>query len=234
MKGSREYSQKLRKLYRALKSGYARPQPASYDDPLEALVHGILSEKISESQAQSALKRFSDYFIDMNDLRVSRTEEIVEVLGGDVSTGRDVALTLTRVLKAVFDKYNTVSLRSLKKMGKKPARQAIERLEGVSPFVRDYCTLTSLQGHAIPLTKTMLDYLRGQELVHPEADDRQIEGFLARQISADKAYEFYALLRRESESPRAARKKKTTRKTKVRTRTKAAKKKKTTTRKMKK
>jgi hypothetical protein len=75
--------------------------------------------------------------------------------------------------------------------------------------------LTSLQGHAIPLTETMVDYLRTKELVHPDADEQQIEGFLAKQISAEHAYEFYCLLRRQSESRRASRKRKTTRKTKV-------------------
>jgi endonuclease III len=214
MKGSREYSKKLRKLHRSLKSKYAKPQPVVYEEPLEALVYGIVSEWMSEAATQSAMKRFADYFIDMNDLRVSRVEEIVEMLGGEPAVARDTAATLARVLRAVYDKYSTVSLKTLKKMGKKPAKQVIEKLDGVSPFMADYCTLTSLQGHAIPLTKAMVDYLISQELVHPEADERQIGGFLSRQVSASNAYEFYALLRRESESRRAAGKRKTTRKTK--------------------
>ncbi|MHC4240111.1 MAG: hypothetical protein ACYSUC_10210 [Planctomycetota bacterium] len=238
MKGSREYSKKLRKLYRSLKSKYAKPQPVVYEEPLEALVYGVVSEGMSEAAAQSAMKRFADYFIDMNDLRVSRVEEIVEVLGGETAVAKDISATLAKVLRAVYDKYSMVSLKTLKKMGKKPARQVIEKLEGVSAFTADYCTLTSLQGHAIPLTKRMSDYLRSQELVHPEADDRQIGGFLGRQVSANNAYEFYALLRRESESRRAASKRKTTRKTKpsaaAKTKKKKKKKKKATTRKLKK
>jgi endonuclease III len=232
MKGSREYSKKLRKLHRSLKSKYAKPQPAVYEEPLEALVYGVVSERMSEAATQSAMKRFADYFIDMNDLRVSRVEEIVEVLGSDAAVARDIAATLANVLRAVYDKYSTVSLKTLKKMGKKPARQVIEKLEGVSPFTADYCTLTSLQGHAIPLTKRMSDYLKSQELVHPEADEKQIGGFLGRQVSADSAYGLYALLRRESESRSGARRKKTTRKTKAGAGAKT--KKKTTTRKLKK
>jgi endonuclease III len=237
MKGSREYSKKLRKLHRSLKSKYAKPQPVVYEEPLEALVYGVVSEEMSEAATQSAMKRFADYFIDMNDLRVSRVEEIVEVLGGEAAVARDTAATLASVLRAVYDKYSTVSLKTLKKMGKKPARQVIEKLEGVSPFTADYCTLASLHGHAIPLTERMLDYLKSQELVHPEADERQIAGFLSRQVSASNAYEFYALLRRESESRRAASKRKTTRKTKPSAAAKTKKKKKTkkaTTRKLKK
>ena len=93
-------------------------------------------------------------------------------------------------------------------------------MDGTSPFAVNYCMLTSLQGHAIPLTKKMIEYLRSNQLVHVDADEQQIEGFLARQISAENAYEFYALLRRHSEVRKAGRKKKTARKTKTKAATK--------------
>ena len=102
-----------------------------------------------------------------------------------------------------------MSLEALKKTGKRPARQILEKMDGTSRFIVDYCMLTSLQGHAIPLTKGMIEYLRNKELVYPDADEQQIGGFLAKQISAKKGYEFYSLLRRESEAHKS-RKKKTT------------------------
>ena len=74
--------------------------------------------------------------------------------------------------------------------------------------------LTALQGHAVPLTETMATYLKENEVVDPDADVHDIEGFLTRQVAAKNAYEFYGLLRRESESPKLAKKKPTrTRKT---------------------
>jgi endonuclease III len=215
MKNSKEYSRKVQKLYRSLKRKHPKTPKAVYDEPIEALVYGIVSEKMSERAAQSAIKRFADYFADLNDLRVSRAEEIVEVLGSDPPVTRDIAVALTMALRAVFDKYHTVSLKALKRTGKRPAKQTLEKINGVGPFVVNYCMLTSLQGHAIPLTKKMIDYLRSNELVHAEADEGEIEGFLARQISAENAYEFYALLRRQSESYKVGRKKKTARKKKT-------------------
>ncbi|MHC4658685.1 MAG: hypothetical protein ACYS83_05840 [Planctomycetota bacterium] len=226
MKNSKEYSQKVRRLYRSLKRKYPKTERVAYDDPVDALVYAIVSEKMSRTAAQAAIKRFADYFIDSNDLRVSRAEEIIEVLGADTAVTRDTASALTKALGAVFNKYNTVSLKTLKKSGKKPARQVLEKMSGISGFVVDYCMLTSLRGHAIPLTKKMIDYLRSNELVHPDADEQQIEGFLARQIPAENAYAFYVLLRRQSESRKPGRKKKTARKTKTKAAT--TKKKKTT------
>jgi len=224
MKDSKEYSPKVRKLYRSLKRKYPKVQRVIYDEPVDALVYAIVSENMGETATHSAIKRFIDYFVDWNDLRVSRAEEIVEVLGADTPVTRDIASALTMALGAVFNKYNTVSLKALQRIGKRPARQALEQIEGTSPFVVDFCCLTSLQGHAIPLTKKMTEFLRSNELVHPDADEQQIEGFLAKQISAKSAYEFYALLRCQSESRKADPKKKTTRRTKAKAKTKTGKK----------
>ncbi len=208
MKNSKEYSQKVRKLYRSLKRKCRKVQKVFYDEPVEALVYAIVGEKMSGRATQSAIKRFGDYFIDLNDLRVSRADEIVEVLGADTPVTRDIGLSLSAALRAVFDRYNTVSLKALKKVGKRPAKQTLEKMNGVSRFVVNYCMLTSLQGHAIPLTRKMIDCLRSNEVVHEGADEQEIEGFLARQISSEEAYEFYALLRRQSETRKAGRKKK--------------------------
>jgi len=197
----------VHKLYRSLKRQYPKVKKVIYDEAVDAIIYAIIAEKMSEKATQSAIKRFANYFVDVNDLRVSRTEEIVDILGGDTSVATDIALALTGALGAVFNKYNTVSLKALRRMGKRPAKQTLEKMNGVSHFVVNYCMLTSLQGHAIPLTKKMIDFLRSNRLVHAGADERQIEGFLARAISSESAYEFYALLRRQSES-RTVRKKK--------------------------
>jgi len=215
MKDSREYSKKVRKLYNSLKRIYPKVHKPVYDDPVDALVYAIISAEMSESAAQSVIKRFTNYFVNWNDLRVSRTEEIIEVLGTDTAATRNTALAINTALKAVFDKYDMVSLKALRKMSKRPARGILEKIEGTNRFVVDYCMLTALQSHAIPLTKKMIEYLKAEQLVHPDAEHQEIEGFLARLISAEDAYEFYALLRQESESSKAGAKKKAAVKTDV-------------------
>ena len=62
------------------------------------------------------------------------------------------------------------------------------------------------------------------------ADEKQIGGFLAKQIPAKNGYEFYALLRHESETSAGPKRKKAKKKVKKKAKT-ATKKKKTTTRK---
>ena len=94
MKNSKEYSQKVKKLHRSLRRKYAKPAKILYEEPAEALVYGVISENMSEKQAQSAMKRFSEHFVDLNDLRVSLGDEIAEQLGADMSTGRETASRL--------------------------------------------------------------------------------------------------------------------------------------------
>ncbi len=122
------------------------------------------------------------------------------------------------ILNSIFNDYHKISLESLKKIGKRPAKQALEKIDGINRYMVEYCSLTALGGHAIPLTDRMINYLRNYELVNPDADDPQIGGFLAKQISAKNAYEFYALLRRESKARRGRKKKKTKTKTKTKKR----------------
>jgi len=217
MKNSKDYSKKIQKLHKSLSRKYPKVQQVIHDEPTDAIIYAIICSRLDEKTTESAIKRFSDYFIDLNDLRVSRIEEIVEMLGEDTIVTRAVASTITTVLRAIFNLYHKVSLEALKKTGKRPARQILEKLEGSSRFVVDYCMLTSLQGHAVPLTDCMIEYLKSKELVYPDADEQQIGGFLAKQISAKKGYEFYALLRHESEAHSSKKKKKTKTATKKKT-----------------
>ncbi len=235
MKNSKDYSKKIQKLYRSLSRKSPKVQKVSYEKVIDAIIYAVISTEMSEKKTDSFIRKFADYFVDWNDLRVSRAEEIVEVLGKDTPVTMDIALTITSILNGIFNEYHKISLESLKKIGKRPAKQALEKIEGISRFVVEYCLLTSLGGHAIPLTDKMMQYLRNNELVNPDADDNQIGGFLAKQISAKNGYEFFALLRRESESTKVKKetKAKTTDKKKSKTKnsSKTKTKKKTTRRK---
>jgi len=206
MKDSKEYSKKVQTLYRSLKRKYPKFKKVSYDNPEDAVVYGIVGEYLSSSATQLAIKSFGKQFCDWNDLRVARPEEIVEALGSDSEVNREVASTLIRALRSIFLKYNTVSLGVLGKLSKRPARQVLEKLDSVNRFVVDYVCLTALHSHAIPLTAGMIEYLKANEFVYPEADQDQIAGFLCKQISAKNGYEFYCLLRKVSESSKPKKK----------------------------
>ncbi len=207
MKDSRKYATKLGKHLKSLKKGYGAVKVPSYVDPIDAVIFAVLSEHIEASAARTAIKKFKKHFVDHNDLRVSRTEEVLDVLGGTGPQLRSIAHTMSAVLRAVYDKFNSVSLMSLTEIGKRQARKDMEKLKGITPFVVSYCFLTALNGHAIPVTKKMTEYLRDLELIHPKATTHDVEGFLERQISVNNAYECYTLIREASEKFKKTKKK---------------------------
>jgi endonuclease III len=207
MKNSKEYAQRLQKLYRGLKRAQSQIERTLYEDPVDAVIYGIVSEYRSESAAQRAMKKFRDAFVDWNDVRVARIDEIAQVFQDGGDTSRATAAALTTALRTIFDEHHALTLASLKKQGKRPAKQVLDELRGISPFVVNYCMLTALDGHAIPLTPNMTAYLKQNRVVDPDADDEDIQGFLTRHIAAKDAYEFYGLLRQETDAAKPAKKK---------------------------
>jgi len=226
MKDSKIYAQKIAKLYKSLKKG-PKIKTKNFDDPVDAIVFAIVCENLKNDSAGSIYRKMQAHFVDQNDLRVSREEEIMDVFGGISEETAKTARLLKKTLGAILEKYESVGLTKLKEMGKRQAKAELQDLKCLSPFVVNYCFLTSLAGHAIPLTEQMIDFLKNEELVHPESTDEQIEGFLERQISAANAYEFYTLLKQESKKARkkkAKTSKNTNKKTAVKTKKTAKKK----------
>lgn len=215
MKNSKEYSKEIQKLYRGLKKKGPKIKPVSYDEVLDAFVYALISESITQSQAKAAFDKFDNHFVDVNDMRVCRPEEIMEMIGDDSAETKQIAVHASTCLRTVFDTYNVLGFEDMAKMGKRQARQVLEKITEGDSFVVDYCMLTALGGHAIPLTARMIEYLKDNEMVHADSERDDIEGFLTRQISAKNAYEFYALLRKESEkqAPKKAKKKTAAKKT---------------------
>jgi hypothetical protein len=207
MTDSKKYADKLLKEFRSLKREHGKVTKPKYEFSTDALIYAIVSENMTDGGAVTAIKKLSRHFVDWNDLRVSRIEEIVDVLGKDSPENRLVAETLTQSLNTIFNKYDVVNLDALQEAGKRQAKALLEKLLPSSRFVINYTVLTTLDGHAVPLTPKMLEYFKSNELVQPDATFEEIEGFLERQISAAQAYEFYAVFRQHCESAKAGDKK---------------------------
>lgn len=199
MKNSKEYGVKIDKFIRAAKAG-PKTKPMEFDDPIEALLFGLIAEHTTEKQAKKAFKSIQSYFVDYNDLRVCRPEEIQDLLEDPSEKGEQIATNLTRTLSKIFDKYDMLSLKILGENGKRQAHKDLEELEVATRFAIDFCFLTAFEGHAIPLTEAMITFLRNQEMVDMEATYQEIENFLLRHIPASSGWDFYEILRSASEN----------------------------------
>ncbi|MHC4857096.1 MAG: hypothetical protein ACYTBY_04695 [Planctomycetota bacterium] len=204
MKNSKKYSPKVTKLFNVLKKKSTKQPMPQYKDSIEAVVYALVSESMPQESSGRLYRRLMKHFVDFNDLRVSRREEILDVFRDSSAEFEKSASAITQTLNSIFEKTNHVSLDGLTQEGKRHAHKELSEMEGITPFAVSYCFLTAMGGHAIPLNAKMLDYLRANELVHPNATDMEIAGFLERQIAAADAYDFYLFLRHEAEHAQPA------------------------------
>lgn len=220
MKDSGRYSKELKKLVTRLKRTFTVEEEGAGDDLTTELVLACLSQNTTEAKARTALHRLRGSFVDMNELRVSRSAEIAEVLGKSFPEPRTTARQIAKLLHGVYEQLDTLSLESLREMGKREAKAWLEALEGSDAYVVARLMLRGLGAHAVPVHEAMLAMLREEQVVDPEADAATVQGFLERQISAQHVLRDYQLLRKHTDSPapkpaatkKAARKKTTTKK----------------------
>ena len=79
MKNSKKYSPKVTKLFNSLKRKSTKQPMPQYKDSIEAVVYALVSESMPEESSGRLYRRMMKHFVDFNDLRVSRREEILDV-----------------------------------------------------------------------------------------------------------------------------------------------------------
>lgn len=206
MKNTTQYSQKIKKLFNALKKSAEKPKKPASSDLIEAIIFAALCQNRPESSAKAALKKIQSHFVDYNDLRVARREEIVEVIGSDITDAPKTAEAITSLLNAIFQKYDCLAPEDFAGAGKKNAREILEKFNGMTAFICNYVMLVVLNAHAVPLTDKMIEYLKANDLIDPQWDSPQTISFIEKQTSASDTYAFYAVIRHDSElaNPKAA------------------------------
>jgi len=199
MKDSAEHSVRLRRLCNRLRRSGGKVTVPAPNDPITELVLACLSAHTTESKARTALNSIRSHFVDFNELRVARADEIVELVGKGFPQAKAVGKQILQLLNSVFEKENCLDLSRLASGGKREAKQFLEQLEGSDAYVVARVMLRSLEAHAFPVHEQMLNMLRGEEVVEPDVDAADVQGFLERHISVMDVQKTYTMLRRHAD-----------------------------------
>ncbi|MBN1765679.1 MAG: hypothetical protein JW860_10510 [Sedimentisphaerales bacterium] len=234
MKNSSEYAVKLKKLCSRLKRDGSASVKMEPVDPLTGIILACLSEVTTENKSRSTLSKLRHEFVDYNELRVARVEEITELLGKSFPQAKDVSRRIVQVLINIFNKCDSLELDFLCDGNKRQAKSFLEGIEDMSSYMLARVMLQSIGAHAFPVNQQMMNMLLKEEVVDPEATVAEVQGFLERQISASQIHKLYPLLRKHADGPKTkwlgsqqddskksspkAKKKTTKRKTKPKTR----------------
>ena len=183
----------LTKLHKVLKKHYEPVEPPSGRTLLENLLFACCLENAPFDAAEAAFQAVSSAYFDWNEVRVSTVKELAEVMKA-LPNPEAGANNLRRALQAVFEANYSFDLEPMKKLNLGAAVQKLTSYDGVSPFVVNYVTQTSLGGHAVPLDTGAMGCLAVFALVAEGEKPREGCAGMERAIPKNKGIEFGSLL----------------------------------------
>jgi hypothetical protein len=163
------------------------PPPPDERTAIEELVYSFLLWESSVQRADNAFKRCQSSFVDLNDLRVSRSNEVQAVLGKTYPLLEERVERLQASLHEIYIREYEVSLAQLDELSKRDARRYLESLEGMVPFVAARVMLFKLGAHAVPIERRLLEKLIEEGVLEADTDIAKAQGALERHIKADDA-----------------------------------------------
>ena len=198
------FTDKVRRLERmrlALRRRYGEPPRLAVTHPVEHALRAILAEETTAAEADKALARIREHFVDLNDLRVSRPREIREVLGQDFPRSTQKARIIPRLLDQIFKQHNSMVWDFVEAMGKVETRAYFEKLEEVRPFVAAVIARDCAGAHAFPVDGDVARVLSRIGVVDSaDLSEREMQAFLERAIKANRVYELHWLIKRLGEA----------------------------------
>lgn len=207
---------KFAALLKRLDDAYSPEEPAPRDPTLQ-LVVSFLQWEATRKHAEQAVERLMAEMVDVNDLRVSFEQEILELLGDDYPEAEPRVARMREALNEVYLREHTTEMRSIAEKGKKEQRAYLDSLPGMAPYVAAQVTLLSFGGHAMPVDQKLIERLAEEQIIDPEVTDPQyVENVLLRLVRAEEALHTHLLLQAwadERFTRRRAASKRTTKKT---------------------
>jgi endonuclease III len=191
---------RLEKLRLLLRRRYGEPTRLTVTHPIEHALLAILAEEATGAQAQAALERLHEVFVDLNDLRVSRPREIRETLGHNFPRSANKARIIPRILDQVFKHHNSMVWDFLETLSKTEVRGFFEKLEDVRPFVAATLARDCSGAHTFPVDSDISRTLARLGILDSSTQtEADMQGLLERAVKANRVYEMHGLLKRLAE-----------------------------------
>ncbi|MEM8738033.1 MAG: hypothetical protein AAGG38_06090 [Planctomycetota bacterium] len=175
----------------AAHAGAEEPPPR---DPIAQLIVGFLQWNATQASAEDAFTAIMDRVIDINDLRISHTHELVDFIGEDYPDAAVRVIRMRESLNAVYKIEHDIHMHSIAGKGKKEQRTYLDVLEGMTPYVAAQVTLMSFGGHAMPIDEKLCALLIGAGCLDEGTSPPEAEAYLTRQVKAGDALEAHLAL----------------------------------------
>jgi endonuclease-3 len=186
-------AEKFAKLYKVIKKHFSPIAVPPNRSVLENLLYACCLENSKFDAADEAFARLQQDFFDWNEVRVTTTQELAEVMSC-LFDPNDAAIRLKRTLHATFETHYSFDIDALKKENVGKAIQHIAKFNGISPFVVGYVTQNSFGGHSIAIDRALLALMQTLDLVSDKDIAHSEVPGLERAIPKNKGLEFFSLV----------------------------------------
>lgn len=195
MKNASKHAETLKELLKKLtkrhKATEARPQL----EPLRALVLGVLREDCDDSRADEAMERFDEEFVDVNELRVATELELADLMGLKYPNVAQRSVRLRDMLMQLFDVEGRLTVDRIAGLTKKEQRQSLRNVPTMTPFVEAHLTLLGFGQSALPVDRSIRNFLSSEEAIDTDADLDETQKFLEGHLKADECWPAFVALR---------------------------------------
>jgi hypothetical protein len=182
----------LTKTHKVLKKHY-KPVVHVERPILEQLLYAACAENAHYDRAEQAYQALVSRFFDWNEVRVSTTRELAEVMSM-LPDPEAVATNIRKLLYGVFESTYSFEIEALKKQNLGQAIQRLKKFGGASEFMIAFATQNGLGGHAVPVDRGALEALRVIGVINEDEMAEQTVPGMERAIPKNKGIEFGSLL----------------------------------------
>ena len=168
---------------------YIRPR-----DPVAVMVHSWLLWEASTEQAEAAMKKLLDAFVDYNEIRVSLPHEKASVIGKRYPRLEERLHGIRRTLHSLYLARHALSFEHLADKGKRDIKADIESLDGMHPFVAARILRLSFDVHAIPADDQLSALLHENGVIDEPVDPDELSSWLGSAVKSDDAIDVLVAL----------------------------------------
>lgn len=168
---------------------------ACHGDPvLREFVRSFLAWDASLVKADNALKRIDQAVVDINEFRVCMPDEMCQIVGPNYPRVEERCQRLRSALNDVYKREHRVSLAQLADKSKRAAREYLDGLAGIVPYVSARTVLVALGGHAFPLDSRSHQKLVQADVLDEGMTPEDASAWMERSVRAGEALAAYGLI----------------------------------------
>lgn len=160
----------IARCVRLLHNRYGNKEKATSKPLLEQIIFYYFHRMVNITAARRVLRSLRDNYIDYNEVRIARRQELGNLLSA-ANVPPENSAVLKEILRSVFHKESRVSLEHLKELSEDKFRERLIRIDGVDKATLEYVTLRTFGKPLLPMSEEVCRILDRYGL-----DSRRING----------------------------------------------------------